>query len=452
MTDTPVLLLNPPYSDFFKTDHFNPSRPHENSTKMIPLGLAYLASYLRENSFKPLCIDLEVDRMKIKKLLKIIKTKSIRYVALTSTSHIIGKTIEIAREIKKNTDAITILGGAHASSEPVETASLGCFDIIVMGEGEETLLEIVQGKPLEKIRGIAYLKDGKIQLNKTREPIKNLDEIPYPAIDLFPYKEYKPSLHRNLNGTKNDEPYFAVISSRGCSFGCKFCSSHAVHGRQVRFRSVENMLGEIREISEKFKIKNIMFYDDTFTFNRKRTVKLCKGLNTDDIDISWGCNTRIDSVDAGTLGFMKSSGCKRVYVGIESGNNKILDIVNKGTNIDVIKKGIEKINNTGIEISASYIIGTPGDSRKTIKQTIEFACKNNTMFAHFYVFTPDPGSQFYNSLKAEGIIKPFDWMNYNEMIKKGTSLLGEKIEFKELIELTRNAYVAYYLFKQRQFS
>jgi anaerobic magnesium-protoporphyrin IX monomethyl ester cyclase len=443
--DDKILLINPPYSKYFNSEHFSPSRPgRKASTIMIPLGLAYIASYLRENSFEPLCIDLEVQKMSTKKLIKIIERKNINYVGITSTSPIIQNAIKIAKEIKLNTNAITILGGVHASAEPIETASLGWFDIVVVGEGEETILEILQGKKLNEINGIVYRNKNKIYVNKPRKPIENLEDIPSPAIDLFPYKSYKPSFHRVLELKYKNKPYFGVITSRGCPFGCNFCSSHIVHGNMVRFRSIKSVIEEVKLLTDKFKIKTLMFYDDTFTFNKQRTIEFCKKLVSEGIDVIWGCNTRVDTVNKEILYWMKKAGCKRVYLGVESGNDKILSLMNKNLTVEKIKRGIKTIKKSGIEISASYIIGAPGETRKTMKQTADFAIKNNTKFAHFYIFTLDPGSRFYNMCKKVGIINSFDWLNYKEMIKKSIFLLQEKISFIELLNFTKNLYAIYY--------
>lgn len=445
MNDKDILLINPSYSDYFNSNHFHPSRPKkEASTSMIPLGLAYIASYIRENSFNPICIDLEVQKLDSKKLVKLIEQRNINYVGITSTTPIVQNAIKIARIIKKNTNAIIILGGVHASAEPVETAKLGCFDIIVRGEGEETILDILQGKPLNKIKGITYRKGNHVYINKIRKPLENLDKIPFPAIDLFPYKQYKPSFHRLLDPSLKNHPYFAIVSSRGCPFGCNFCSSNIVHGKNTRFRSINNIIEEIKFLIEEFKIKNLMFYDDTFTLNKKRTIDFCKKLNSECIELIWGCNTRVDTINSELLYWMKKAGCKRVYIGAESGSNKILSLMNKHLTTEIINKGIEKIKKFDIEISASYIIGAPGETRETIKQTAKFAIKNNTEFAHFYIFTPDPGSRFYNMLKRFGMIKPFEWLNYEEMIKKNVLLLREKIPFQEIVNFTRNLYALYY--------
>lgn len=439
-----VMLVNPPYSGYFLSDHFSVSRSDNNQhTKMMPLGLAYLASYLRENSFVPICVDLEVKKIGFEELANDIERSCIDYVAITSSTPLMNNAISLASYLKKNTAAKTIIGGPHASAEPLETVSLDCFDIAVVGEGEETLLEIVEGKRLDKIKGVAYSDNNKVRLNEKRAPPSDLDRLAFPAIDLFPYTEYKPSSHRVLPGERG-KPYFAMISSRGCPSVCNFCSSGNIHGRNVRFRSPENVVQEMKYLVDSLGANSIMFYDDTFTLDKKRTVSICKKILSEELDVVWGCNTRLDTINAELLNCLKLAGCSRIYVGAESGNDSILRTSQKGISVAGIKSGISKIKDSGLETSASYIIGLPGDTKETIGQTIASAIVNGTDFAHFYVFTPDPGSTFYDELKRRDIIKQFDWLDYGEMIKKGTHLLGENIGFSELVELVEYAYYSYY--------
>jgi radical SAM superfamily enzyme YgiQ (UPF0313 family) len=211
-------------------------------------------------------------------------------------------------------------------------------------------------------------------------------------------------------------------------------------GRSVNFRNPSNVIEEIKQVINITKSNNIMFYDDTMTANHKFITGFTSLIKKEKLDITWGSNTRLDTINNNLLRVMHKTGYKRAFVGVESGDDEILKSMNKCLTVRQISQGIDKLKTFGIEISASHIIGAPGETRDTIIKTINFAMKNKTDFAHFYVFTPDPGTDYYELLKKEGVIKPMEWLDYDNMIKKGTYLLKEKIPFDELIDFTRLAY------------
>lgn len=440
-----VLLINPPYTDYFSKEHFRPSRPSkETSTVSIPLGLAYIAGFLRENGVEVQCLDLELQPRSLTEIAKHVERKGVEVVGITATSPLIDKAIRIATYLKEKTRVKIVLGGTHGTAEPFETASLDCFDAVVVGEGEITIQEIVAGADFAGIKGLAFRdKKGRVVVNQRRPLIKDLDRLPFPALDLFPSELYRASLHRDLDPSL-DQPYYTLISTRGCPYNCSFCYSKGVFLYRVRKRSINSVLDEIEGVCKKRGKVKIMFYDDTFTLNRKRITEFCQGVKDRRLQLVWGCNTRVDRVDRSMLVLMKKVGCKRVYVGVESGNDQILKRMCKRLTKDGIRQGIREIKESGLEISASYIIGAPGETRRTIQETIDLAIENNTDFAHFYAFTPDPGSPFYEELKQKGIIETFDWLDYDRMIRKGTQALGENIGWEEIISLTSEAYKRYY--------
>ncbi|MFA5406170.1 MAG: radical SAM protein [Candidatus Nanoarchaeia archaeon] len=432
-----LLLINPPQKDFFEKKHFNISR-QENQTVSLPLGLAYIAASVRKAGYRVECLDLNVEEFTIEDVIKRINSKDIKFIGLTSTTPLMKNTIKIASEIKSKTNAKIILGGIHITSEPLETISLNCFDIGVLGEGEETIVKILANQRLEEVNGIVFKKGKKIILNPTKPTSTDLNDLPFPARDLFPLDKYKPSNHRKLGA---EDTYNVLIASRGCPFGCKFCASKKMFGKKVNFRSPSSVINEIKQVIDVTKSNKIMFYDDTMTANHKFITEFTSLIKKEKLDITWGSNTRLDTINNDLLNIMHKTGYKRAFVGVESGDDEILKSMNKCLTIRQISQGIEKLKAFGIEISASHIIGAPGETRDSIIKTINFAIKNKTNFAHFYVFTPDPGADYYELLKKKGVIKPMEWLDYDNMIRKGTYLLKEKIPFDELIDFTKLAYI-----------
>jgi radical SAM superfamily enzyme YgiQ (UPF0313 family) len=445
-----TLLINPPYTDYFESPHFAPSRPNkETSTVSVPLGLAYIASFLREQNVPVQCLDLEVEPKSLVEIAEKINAEGIQVVGLTATTPLIEKAIKIGRYLKENTKALLVLGGVHASAEPLETAELDVFDAVVVGEGELPMRDICMGIEPKDVPGV--VANGKI--NPRYELIQNLDELVFPAFDLFPEDEYHASLHRDI-APDYEQPYYTAIGSRGCPYNCRFCYSKGVFLYRVRDRGMENILDEIEGVVNARKNEypdqpvKIMFYDDTFTLKRKRILEFCEGVKKRGLNIVWGCNTRVNHVDPEMLSVMKEAGCKRVYVGVENGNDEFLAKIDKKLTKEQIRRGVAMIKESGIEISASYVIGVPEETRASIQNTIEFAKELNTDYAHFYAFTPDPGSPFYVELKAKGIIQPHDWENYDVLVRKGTLALGENISWEEIVASTKRAYREYYSRKE----
>lgn len=442
-----TLFINPPYTDYFESPHFAPSRPsRETATVSVPLGLAYLAGYLREQGVSVECMDLEVEPRSLVDIAGIINEKKIQVVGITTTTPVVDKAIKIGRYLKRETSAMLVLGGVHASAEPIETSELDIFDAVVVGEGEYPMrdLSLLDMEP-QDVPGVVAVD----QVNERYGLIKNLDDLPLPALDLFPAERYQGSLHRDL-APDYDQPYYTMIAGRGCPYNCRFCYSKGVFLYRVRDRSIQGVLDEIGSVAAERRDRypnqpvKLMFYDDTFTLKRSRILEFCEGVRSRGLNIIWGCNTRLDRVDPVMLAAMKEAGCKRVYVGIESGNEEILRGMMKGLTIQRVRNGVEMIKEVGIEISASYIIGVPQETHQTIGQTIAFSQQLNTDFAHFYAFTPDPGSPYYVELKARRIIEPHDWEDYSKLVRKATLALGEQITYEEVVTLTRQAYTDYY--------
>lgn len=293
--------------------------------------------------------------------------------------------LEIAKEILPN--IITIAKGAHFLTSNTDVLyKYRALDLVVVGEAEETLKEILKGKPYPEIKGLCY-RDGFVaKYTGKRHFIKNLDKIPFPARHL---------VDNNLFRRPDNNKVQAVIKvSRGCPFHCFFCLATPVSGSKVRVRSVENIVAEIRECVEKYKIKNFLFWSDVFNFDREWTMELCQAIIDSGLKITWSSNTRADTADREMAELMYESGCRLVSIGVESGSQYILDKIGKQLTIDDIRNTVKVFKKAKIKIYNYFVIGLPWDDEISVEQTIRFAIQLDSDFISFYTATPLPGTRF----------------------------------------------------------
>jgi len=373
-----------------------------------------------------------------------IVDSGIKFVGITTMTPTIGSAIKIAKGIKKNDNSRFIfMGGAHVTALPEKTLEdVPEIDTVVIGEGEITTAIVIERiknkKNLKNVLGIAYREDGKIVVNSLRPIIKNLDSLPIPAYHLLPINKYRPY---PPHGKKL--PYMAVMTSRGCPFRCTFCSK-PVHGKIYRAKSSKAIIEEIKYIKERYGIKELLFYDDTFTLSRERIIKLCDEMIKNEINIPWSCETRVNLVDRELLSKMKSAGCYIISYGVESGNQEILNIIKKDISIEQVKNAFKITRDLGIIIVSYFMLGCPGDTEQTMKQTIEFAKELDANFTQFSICTPFPGTEIANFIKQENI----DWNKFTYVSNRSEMIpfvLSKHLTREQLKKWYNKAYKEFYL-------
>jgi radical SAM superfamily enzyme YgiQ (UPF0313 family) len=367
------------------------------------LGIAYLAAVLEKQNFSVKIIDCTVEDTS-GRILKAIIDEKPDIIGITASTPTFQSAKSIAQKIKEILpQTIIIIGGAHATAAPYQAMESGYFDIAVLGEGEETCLELVRHirdkgpTNLEHIKGIVFKKDGKCTVTPKREFIEDLDEVPYPARHLLPtLSKYKPTpaSYRRL-------PLGVIMTSRGCPYQCTFCD-RAVFGNIYRQRSAENVLGEVEELIYKYQAKEIRFFDDCFTLDKKRTYKICDGLKRIKPGVAWTCLTTVNSVTKDLLQEMKAAGCWQVLFGLESADEEMLARLAKGTSIVQNIDAVRWTREVGLSVRADFIVGTPGETEESLKKTLGFAINMKLDYAHFNKFVPYPGTELYKNLKAKG--------------------------------------------------
>lgn len=420
-----VLLINPPYKS---------SKYRFIGLVAPPLGIAYIAAVLERGGVDVKIIDAPAVDMEFETIKKEIENYSPDIIAITAVTPIISNALKVARISKKASPrSLIVLGGYHPTFMYQELLKNDYIDFVVLGEGEYTMLEFVQavdnGENLRNVKGIAC-KNFKTPM---RSIIEDLDSIPFPARHLLPMDEYK-MMNMKL-------PIGTLISGRGCPYHCSFCASSAMHGHKLRLRSSENVVDEMEHLVKNHDAEMLAFMDDTFTLNKKRIFDICDDIKERELDNYWGCTARVDTISDDLLKKMKDSGCITLFLGVESADQQNLDQLNKKITIKNIRKTFELTKKHGIRTIASVALGMPGDTRKSIEDTIKFVKSLDPNYAIFSLATPYPGTDFYTKSVENNLIKTNDWSKF--------SLLTPVIEtvdcsLNELKKLQKKAFRDFY--------
>ncbi len=410
LSEKKIYLLYPPIS---KMERYS-SEIGSAGGEQIPLGIFYLASYLRKFDFQVKVTDAEALKLASAEIVSEIADFAPKYVGISSTTVAFHRAIEIAEDIRKtNPEIIIILGGPHVTSNPEHALSSGLFNYGVLREGEITLIELLQAlnenKNPNTISGIAYLdKNKKLIVTSPREYIKNLDILPFPAFDLLHdlnlYKP-QPSNYKTL-------PVINMITSRGCPGLCTFCDNNTF-GRNYRKRLAENIAEEIKYLIQEFSIREFFFVDDTFLIDKARIYRLFEILKRENISFYWTCASRINDVDYELLKFIKSKGCWHISFGIESGDENILKVIKKNISLERVTEVIKWCKQLGIKTKGFFILGHPTETLETLEKTIKLACKLQLDDIVATINTPIPGSVQYAEALNYGAIDKTDWTQYN---------------------------------------
>lgn len=373
------------------------------------LGMAYIASVLEQDGKKIAILDCTAERLfgmkNIEERLRVYRKPS--FIGITATTPLINNGLKIAQACRQIIpEAKIIFGGVHVSVMPDEILSHPAVDFVVKDEGEITTRELVNGVSLDNILGLSWKVNGKIIHNRQRPLIENLDEIPPPAYHLLPMKRYRPAI-----GSYKRLPAMSIFATRGCPARCTFC--HRTFYGKVRARSATNILKEIKILKRDYGIKEIAFYDDTFTAFKNIVKEFCERVVTEKIDISWSCFTRVDYIDSEILKYLKKAGCHLVLFGVESADEQILKNINKKVALHQVEWAVKECRKLGIETRASFMIGNPGETEETIKKTIEFAIKLDPDEIQFNITTAYPGTELFSWAKSNGLLLTEDWSKYN---------------------------------------
>lgn len=365
---------------------------------MIPLGLAYIASVIRQDGHNVSVLDLNVENRsfpEIERELEAMDFDLIGIGGLTTTYNFVKSLSLLAKKIKPN--AKIIAGNMVSTANPELLLQNSQVDICVIDEGEETVRELMQrikdSSDIDGVKGIAYKKNNQIFTTNPRERLKDLDTLPFPAWDLFAMETYL----NNPIHTEYGRRSINVSTVRGCPFQCVYCSRP--FGRQVYMRSPANLVLEIKELKRRYRIEYIGFTDDLFMVNRKWVEDVCESFISEKLNIAWGASARVNLVDLGLLRKMRKAGCATLGFGFESGSQKILDNMQKGVTVEQAEKAIAATRKCGITIDGAFMIGMIGETEETVEETVRFIKKTGLALYRFLYTTPYPKTPLFEMAK-----------------------------------------------------
>ncbi len=435
----------------------------EQEILYMPLGLGYIAAFLRENGHSVKIIErrffYKADYWddKVMESVNYLTRLAIKdfmpdLVGVTASTPLIMdalRTIKIAKEVNPN--IITIVGGCHPTAYPEFTLKQSPeLDIVCRGEGEITTLEIANGVSWDEIDGITYRRDGRIVSNPKRKFISELDSLPYPARDLFDTRFYFSNNRSVMRGVFMKS--VTLYTARGCPFECTFCQSpqlsKAGEGKYFRIHSPEYIIREIEHLVETYGIEGVFFLDDMFSINKARALSISRKLIQSGLNrrIKYIVQTRVDAVDDELMQALRDSGCFQLIFGCETGSNETLKRMNKKSNVDKNLDAIRLSQKYRINCTVNIMVGTPGETEGDIIETIKFLKKAHPSRIEIAKFIPLPGSLDYDRLTEQKILKG-EYENWDEICERYVESdftfanMSQK-RFKELLnKLKRDIYL-----------
>lgn len=407
----------------------------------IPLGIYYVASYLREHGYEVKVTDALALKLTEEDIAKEIESFSPSFVGLSATTVLFPRAASIAGLIKDRFPGITtILGGRHITSNVEHAMSYSEFDFGVVGEGEITSLELLdaltQQKPVSPITGIVYRDEkGTPIYTGERALIEDLDILPFPAFDLIPDIDiYKPPLF--LHRAK---PLLSMITSRGCPSKCTFCAVSL--GKRYRKRSARNIFNEIKQLVRRYNVREIDFLDDNFLLDKPRVYDLFRMLREEGISLHWSCMARISSVDYEYLQFLRDNGCWTIAFGIESGDEKILKTIKKGLSLKKTAEVVGWCRELGIMTRGFFMIGHPLETVETIDRTIDYSLNIPLDIIMTAINTPFPGTQQYEEAEIYGTLDRSDLTQFSQ---SNPVFVPHGLTAEILLEKQREMYIRFY--------
>ncbi|MDD5216471.1 MAG: radical SAM protein [Candidatus Omnitrophica bacterium] len=419
-----------------------PPIPHITTSTSPPVGLAYLASILKQKKAEVAVVSSDAEEMGVEATTEKILSLSPDMVGISISTPTFNNAVKIIGGIQSKDGNIKIqVGGPHATLFPDELLNLG-VDFVIRGEGEVTMSELCDyfenNIALEKIDGLSYKADGRNKHNPDRELIADLDSLPYPSWELFP-------IHRYKSDFRKKEFTLPVLSSRGCPARCTFCYKD-IFGSMFRVRSPKNIVGEIEYLKSTFHIEEFAIIDDSFTSIPKRAMEVCDLIVERKINLPWTlpAGIRVPTVSAELLQKLKTAGCYRAGLGIESGNQDILRSISKGITLEQVRRAVRLVKESGIESAGYFMIGNLEETEETIEQTIRFAIELDPDYAQFTKTTPYPGTAIYKQLKSENRIVTDNWDDYDSFLKGRPTFTHKNLTNEQIDAKLREAYRRFY--------
>ncbi|MFH1444979.1 MAG: radical SAM protein [Nanoarchaeota archaeon] len=422
-----ILLINPPFVAGKKQKFTLP-----------PLGLLYIAAVLKGDGFDSEILDCNVTNYTLKEIADYIVRKNPGMVGMGIMTPQIVNTLKICKTVKeKNINIKICLGGSHVNSVGEEIFEFtNDVDFLITGEGEYTFLDLVKNLNGDygKVKGLIYRKDGKIKVNEKMEPIKNLDELPFPDFSLVDLNQYKSPYVENY-------PMIPMIASRGCPYNCSFCDAYRTHGRVLRKRSPKNIVDEIEYNKKRFGVGHVAIKDSTLILDKKWVHEFCDDLMERNLKITWNCNSRVDNLDAELLKKLKKAGCMMLAFGVESGSQTVLNNIRKQTTLQQVREAFKMTKSAGLKTYGFFMIGNPGDNPVRVRKTIDFAKELNPDLVAFHITEAYPGTEIYEQGLKDKTLSDSKWYMHGMNEYVGIVPMSACLEYPDLTKEQQQVFL-----------
>ena len=422
-----VVLIYPPWAVLEERAILQNSLP--------PLGILSIASFLESHNYCVKVYDIHGEKLEDKDLRARLKRDKPRFIGVSVLTNMAIPAHKIARICKEELpESPVVFGGSHAEALPERTLRNSAIDAVVRGDGETPMLKIVEGVPFAEILGLSFREGEKVVHNSPGPIEMDLDKYPMPAYHLVDFDYYFPAAgsYRNL-------PAINMLMTRGCPGRCNFCNSART---KLRARNPKSVVKEIKHLHEKYGIRQIQFYDDTFTAMKQVCLEFCDLLAKEDIELTWVAYIRGDCFSDSVAAALKKAGCHQVLMGVETGNKEIAarmgKPIDKGRYFDTMRIARKH----GLEVRATFIIGHLGETWQTMVDTLNFAMELDVDLFQLNILTPYPGTDLFREVSANGTLEDTNWNNYGQ----GQILFTQpQISAEEIYRFERYAFRRFYL-------
>lgn len=432
-----ISLVTPPF-DLIKSAYASKSKIRRGY--LPPLGIGYLASSLKANGFERIKLfDGASMVTSDDNFVRLVLEDSPDLIGISCMTASSREAYRLARKIKEKSNALIVIGGPHVTDFGKEVLlEEKALDLAVTGEGEETIVELCkrlnEGSDLSGVKGVIFRNKGEIIDNGFRISKGPLDDIPMPAREL-----YDNSLYCPLPNSYKRLPSTTIITARGCVYRkCAFCYTGGMQGQPFRRHSVRRVIEEIKVLVNNYGFKEIQFLDSIFILNKQWVKEFCETLKRENIDITWNCPAKADMVDPEMLETVAKAGCYSIFYGFESGNQDLLDIIQKGITVQQIRDAAKWTHNAGMDIRGSFILGLPGETPEKAKNTIDLAIELDLAYAQFNLAFPFKGTKMYDFALDMGTV-----IEYRGLTKATYVPHGYRNR-DELEAVMRKAYLKFY--------
>ena len=424
------------------------------ATVAQPLGIALLASYLRDRGIGVAIIDAEAEELTPEQAVDRAEQYDPLFIGLSAFTTKMTAAGAVLAEVKRRMPAVlTLAGGHHPSALPEQTLREEAADFVIKGEGFLPIAELVKRykrkiRMASDIRGVWYLNaDGSVHDGGQAPGVASLDELPLAAWDLLPMDKYR-AHHWQTWGRGLDVNGFALVyTSLGCPFSCNYCSVNVVYEkRKIRYRSPVPVIDEIEHLIKEYGVQHFEIIDDTFTVHRHHVEALCdeiarRGLGS---KINAWCFSRVDRADPRFLSKMKAAGINWVFMGLESGNDTVLLGVNKGQTVADIREAVGVVHDAGIHVGGNFVFGLPEDTHASMQSTLDLAKELNTEYANFFIMMAYPGAEMREAVVCSGAELPKKWAQYGFFAPDSLPLANATISSRQILEFRDNAFREYF--------